>query len=135
MIARCTNEKNPNYKYYGGRGIKVCEEWFDFYNFGNDMYHEYSNRIKLLGDKKGSTTLDRIDNNGNYCKENCQWIDIVEQQKNRRKVIFRKVNPDCLHQLCIKNNIKYDTVRKRIKNGWTKEMALNHPLQKRTFVK
>jgi hypothetical protein len=73
MRARCKNVKNPAYKYYGGRGITVCDRWKDFRNFYEDM-----------GDMKKGDTLDRIDNNNGYFKDNCRWITIQEQQKNRR---------------------------------------------------
>ncbi len=75
MKARCNNLQHPEYKNYGGRGISVCRRWeLDFKNFLEDM-----------GSKPSSTaTLDRINVNGNYTKENCRWISIQEQQKNRR---------------------------------------------------
>jgi len=74
MITRCTNPKSTNYKYYGGRGISVCDEWKIFINFYNDM-----------GDCPDGLTLDRIDVNGNYCKNNCRWADWETQCKNKRK--------------------------------------------------
>jgi len=74
MKARCFNKQNPVYPYYGGRGIMVSEDWLTFDNFLKDM-GEKPNR---------KATLDRIDNDGNYCKENCRWISIQEQQKNKR---------------------------------------------------
>lgn len=73
MVARCNNVKNPAYGDYGGRGIKVCERWLDFRNFFDDM-----------GDRPEGHTLDRIDPNGDYCKENCRWATISVQNKNRR---------------------------------------------------
>jgi hypothetical protein len=75
MKRRCTNPKNSHFKDYGGRGIKVCEEWNNSTNFIewalNNGYRE-------------ELTLDRIDVNGNYCPENCTWIPMKEQYKNRR---------------------------------------------------
>ena len=57
MRQRCNNKNNKKYKDYGGRGIKICKRWEKFENFYKDM-----------GDKPTGTTLDRIDNNGDYCK-------------------------------------------------------------------
>lgn len=74
MIKRCSNMNCNNYKYYGERGIKVCDEWLDINNFINDMDDLY---VKGL-------TLDRIDVDGNYCKENCRWIDRNIQARNIR---------------------------------------------------
>ena len=75
MKARCFNPQHPEYKHYGGRGIRVCGEWADsFENFYDDMGNK-----PFVG-----ATLDRIDNEGDYRPDNCRWITIQEQQKNKR---------------------------------------------------
>ena len=73
MNERCLNRNSPAYKHYGGRGIKICEEWLRLENFYRDM-----------GERPENKTLDRIDNNGNYCKENCKWSTPKEQSNNKR---------------------------------------------------
>lgn len=81
MKSRCSNEKDNDYKHYGARGIKVCEEWLDYHEFRNwatkNGYDEIAPR--------GKCTLDRINFNGNYEPLNCRWVDMKTQIHNRRK--------------------------------------------------
>ena len=74
MIQRCKNPKNKNYKWYGGRGIKVCERW----------RNSFKNFLKDMGTRPKGLTLDRINNNDNYKPENCRWTTIKQQNNNSR---------------------------------------------------
>jgi len=79
MLARCYNPKSINYKYYGERGILVCEEWKD------DFVSFYDYIQENLGQKPDpSYSLDRIDNDGNYEPGNIRWASKKQQCKNRR---------------------------------------------------
>jgi len=109
IITRCTNPNCMSYKNYGGRGIKVCDEWFDYKNFIRDM-----------GKKPDSSyTIERIDVNGGYNKENCKWLKMSEQAKNKRNTL--KVNIDGveynLKDKAKDMGIKYHTFRWRVLNN------------------
>jgi hypothetical protein len=82
MKQRCNNPNNPRYKCWGGRGISHCEEWVVFEKFKKDMGHSW----------KPGLQLDRKNNNGNYCKENCRWATPKEQSTNRRNTRLHKFN-------------------------------------------
>jgi len=73
MRKRCNSKNRKDYKYYGGRGIKVCKEWDDFTIFVKDMGLRTSDKL----------TLDRIDPNGNYEPLNCRWVLMTEQNRNK----------------------------------------------------
>lgn len=79
MRQRCTNKKRWDYKFYGGRGITFCEKWSTFKGFFDDMNNSYLDHKKKFKD----TSLDRIDVNKDYCKENCKWSTRFEQSNNR----------------------------------------------------
>jgi hypothetical protein len=81
ILARCLNPKIKCWKYYGGRGIKVCKRWLSFENFLEDM-----------GIRPQKLTIDRIDNDGNYEPGNCRWVTTKENNSNRVRKFIKKGN-------------------------------------------
>lgn len=88
MVNRCTKPNTKRYEDYGGRGIAVCPEWMTFDGFYRDM-----------GDRPSADySLERINNDGNYCKENCRWATRPDQYRNRRRNVWVVVDGERLVQ-------------------------------------
>ena len=117
MKQRCSNPNNKNYRYYGGRGIKVCSEWQKFEAF---YYWAVSNGYK------DGLTIERKDNDGNYEPSNCEWITRVRQHRNttrtRRYKMYGKVFT--LTELCRIYGVPRTTVQGRLNKGEPIEKAL-----------
>lgn len=117
MRERCNNINTPPYKDYGGRGIKVCDEWNDYENFyAWAMENNYSDDL----------TIDRIDTNGNYCPDNCRWATRKEQQNNRRnnRLIAFDGKTQTVAQWAEEYNIDNAVLFNRLNYGWDIEKAL-----------
>lgn len=128
MRRRCLFEYDSAYKHYGGRGIKISKNWTHFYQFEKDMWDVYEKRIKELGNKRGLTTLDRIDVDGDYCKENCRWVSMAVQARNKRAP-----SKDTLKYKGNQAGIKYSTLRGRLSTGWSLERALTEPVKSKSI--
>lgn len=118
---RCFNPKSRSYPDYGGRGITVCDAWFDFEPF---MMWALSNGYSP------DLTLDRIDNDGSYCPENCRWVDRKTQQNNRRNSIYITAMGKTLPcaEWARLTGIPKNTIRGRLKMGWSEAMAVTTPV-------
>ena len=118
MKQRCYNTNSQNFKYYGGKGVSVCDEWRNnpqaFYDWA--MTHGY----------KDGLTLDRIDNDGNYEPSNCRWVTMKEQDNHRSNNVILTLNgeshtiPEWSEILGIKQHV----IRNRINRGWSVENTL-----------
>lgn len=122
MIDRCYKQKAKGYKNYGGRGISVCEEWKN--NF--QAFYDWS----IINGYQDDLTIDRINNDGNYCPENCRWITIDIQSNNKSDNHYITFNgkTQTLTQWSHETNIKQPTIRQRLKRGWSIEKSLTTQL-------
>lgn len=124
MLQRCNNSNNSEYHNYGGRGIRVCEEWKDFENFITDMGRR----------PKGKLYLERKNNDGHYCKDNCVWATAKEEANNKRNNVLLTFNgkTQTQQQWAEELNIPRETLAKRLKMGWSDEKILTTPIQDNT---
>ncbi len=117
MHARCKNKNHIHYSRYGGKGIKICEEWESFDAFYKDM-----------GDRPPGMTIDRIDGDKGYFKENCRWATSKQQANNtswNRHVEYKGVKYT-VSELSDYLGMNYQTLRSRINNG----IDIDAPLRK-----
>lgn len=115
---RCLNPKSQHWKWYGARGISVCERWS-----GKDGFNNF---IEDMGVPLPGMTIDRKDNNSGYFKENCWWATKKEQARNRRK---RERMAGSLAWKANQVGLKYSVVYTRVKLlGWDEEKALSTPV-------
>ena len=123
MRDRCECPTCPDFKNYGGRGIKICDRWWHFENFFSDMGERPSPKH----------TLDRIDVNGNYEPGNCRWITRQEQFWNMRKTIWVEYRGkrQALAAILKDHPLPRNTVIKRLLLGWPVDEALETPARMR----
>lgn len=119
MKTRCYNQKDPHYKNWGARGIRVCDEWREdfsaFYSWA--MSNGYAEDL----------SIDRIDNDKGYSPENCRWATSEEQKENKQSPV-RKISYGgetlTISEWTSRLGLGKETIRERLKKGWTEEEAL-----------
>lgn len=125
MISRCTNPKDPQFFRYGSRGIAVCDAWRDSFQAFHDLAMANGYREDL--------TIDRINNDGNYCPDNCRWATRLEQAQNTRKTRLITYNGET-HSVCEWARIlgmNQGTLNNRLNlYGWSVEDALGKEVKK-----
>lgn len=122
MLSRCYNENNASYKYYGLKGITVCDEWKNSF----DIFYQWAKCSGYSAD----LSIDRIYNDKNYCPNNCRWSNTKRQNNNRSvSLIFTyKGKTQNLSSWCEELNLPYNKVWQRIvRLGYTFEQAITLP--------
>ena len=122
MKARCYNSNDKQYADYGGRGIAVCEEWRE----------DYAQFLADMGARPEGRSIERINNDLGYSKDNCKWATQIEQMSNTRRSRFVVFHGETMTipQLARKTGVNYDRLLERItRYGWSVEEAVNLPRQ------
>ena len=117
IIQRCENPNDRNYKNYGARGIKVCKEWHNSAAFISwALENGYADNL----------SIDRIDNDGDYCPQNCRWADLDTQRNNTSRNHYIDVFGEriTLKQAATKYGVNYWTLKTRIRRGVEPERAI-----------
>ena len=122
MRARCNNPNHTVFRYYGGRGIKVCDRWSDFWLFVKDMGSRPTKEHEI----------DRINNDGHYEPSNCHWVTRSEQLQNTRsnRHLQCRGETKTLSQWSREVNSSHGRIQARLSAGWTVENAINLPPQR-----
>lgn len=118
---RCTNPKNKAYKNYGGRGIKLCDEWLEYEPFEKWAFENgYAEGLQL----------DRIDNNGGYSPDNCRFVSTVENSHNKRNNVWITIDGKTALAVDWAKEVGVDVevIRKRLRKGWSPKEAVFAPL-------
>jgi hypothetical protein len=121
MKDRVLHPNHYGYKWYAEKGITICDKWMSFSGFIEDM-----------GQRPEGTTLDRIDNNQGYYKENCRWVSMVIQRRNRSdtKYIKYRDKVGTIASFCEELGLPYYSIKWRIYAGWSIEKAFETPIKK-----
>lgn len=117
MIQRCTNTNHKSFPDYGGRGITVCEAWHSFDDFQKWAWeHGYGENVEI----------DRIDNDGSYCPENCRWIERIKNARNKsnNKIIVYKGESKTLSEWAAYFGVNYKNLSRNLNKGYTLDEAI-----------
>jgi len=127
ILTRCENPNHKQYKDYGGRGIKVCDEWHDA-----QVFIDWA----LANNWRKSLTLDRVNNDGNYEPSNCHWVTRKENNRNKRsnRLITFDGKTQTMAEWAEELNISYHALKHRISRyHWPIERALTESIRGRTY--
>lgn len=129
MKSRCYNENVDNYKYYGGKGVKMCDEWRDSFEAFEKWAYE-NGYDETAGAQK--CTIDRIDVLKDYEPSNCRWVNHVVQCNNQTSNVILELNGEShtMAEWARILGVKYTTLRGRIYRGMPPECALTEEVRR-----
>lgn len=118
MMKRSYNKESDQYRNYGGRGIRVCFRW-----------HKLKDFLKDVGKRPAGMTLERKNNDGNYCPSNCKWATRLEQGNNKRtnRILEFNGKKQSVAMWARELSIPSGRIFSRLKSGWTVTAALGSP--------
>ena len=122
MKQRCQNPNDTRYKDYGARGITVCSEWQEF-----EPFYKWA----FANGYEQNLTIDRVDNNGNYCPENCRWTTRKVQMSNRRNTVYLEYcgESKSISEWSSITGISRHVLDNRMRSGWTVERILTEQVK------
>lgn len=118
MKRRCNNNKYKRYKFYGGKGVKICDEWKSY-----SVFRKWA----LNNGYKDNLTIGRIDNDRDYCPSNCRWENISQQANNTSRSVFLSHNGLRMtsSQWAVRLGLTYNQVKNSLTRGYTIEEIIN----------
>lgn len=122
---RCNNPNAKSYHNYGGRGIKMCQEW-------NESFEAFRGHVNALpGHDNPKLSLDRTNNDGDYTPGNVRWATMAQQRRNSRQnhMITYQGKTQCLMDWSIELNMSYALLQQRLNYGWSMEEAATTPMR------
>ena len=128
MKSRCFNQNDNFFGNYGGRGITVCERWVN----GAETKTGFQCFVEDMGDRPTPKhSLERIDNDGPYSKENCKWATKSQQARNRRnnRLVPYKGREISMAEFCDRTGFRYVALNSRLGKGWSFRRAITQPLR------
>jgi hypothetical protein len=127
MLSRCYDPGNDRYENYGGRGVRVCDEWLDP---GSGRLRFY--RWCIENGAERDLQIDRIDVNGSYCPDNCRFVDAITQMNNttRNRWLTYRGETKTLAEWARSTGMAYGVLKHRVDRGWDVERIMNQPVRR-----
>lgn len=121
VVQRCVDPNVDSWRYYGGKGVTVCDRWREYANFLADM-----------GPKPPGMQIDRIDGSKGYEPGNCRWVTPTENIRNRSNTrrLTARGETLTLTEWSERTGLGYTTIKERVRRGWSAEDALSRPVQR-----